>query len=504
MSGDCKMDFMIQNHTLTRQYLQNLQFYAEKHPLCAVKYLILGNKTIRLLCRTPEILPHIEKQLTFSRCDTAQNFDATLVIWKETDTDSLIKNLSPNFNPLKNPRMHLEKLMSQSKRLSLSIFDKNFSNHIPLININGDSSVVEAIDPENQTWYYAVANLEPEELIKQGHLFVQQFNNILKLPQTNLVHGAVVGLKNKGVLFCARGQRGKSTLTVLSMMEGFDYVSDDYLILDNNNNSLQASPIYSIITLSPRMYNELYDDLKGKFVSNNARKDKYVINIAAYHNQFKTHYPIKLCIFPEIVSQAEPRIYECSGADKGRAIVQLIHSTVMQMRDLNDRDVIQKLLNFIKDLPFYKLELCPDIKKNTAFLRKFLDSWKPCIQKIKTPRIMTDITFNLANILDAQTCTLYSMNKFTSNLYENLLKGVSVANLRQNLEANDILPQNFDLFLEVLKKKSFWEEKKFTALPEINLTFAREDKCKLSIVEYAATGHIELIKKGEKNEQLCA
>ena len=73
-----------------------------------------------------------------------------------------------------------------------------------------------------------------------------------------------------------------STLSVLSMMRGFDYVSDDYLILhQDEKGQLLSSPIYSIITLSPVMYNRLYDLMKeSQFVSNNARKDKYVFSFS--------------------------------------------------------------------------------------------------------------------------------------------------------------------------------------------------------------------------------
>ena len=118
-------------------------------------------------------------------------------------------------------------------------------------------------------------------------------------------------------------------------MKGFEYVSDDYLILHKKDNQLLSSPIYSIITLSPVMYNRLYDYLNGsQFVSNNARKDKYVFNISNFHDTFKQNYPIKLCIFPEIVSDKEPSIKPCTLEEKGRAIVQLIQSTLMQTQDL--------------------------------------------------------------------------------------------------------------------------------------------------------------------------
>lgn len=189
-----------------------------------------------------------------------------------------------------------------------------------------------------------------------------------KTQNSNLVHGAVVGLDNNGILFCARGQRGKSTLAVLAMMKGFDYVSDDYLILEKEGDKLYSHPIYSIITLSPRMYNELYYDLKGKFVSNNARRDKYVINIEAYHNTFKDKYPIKVCMFPEIVKDKEPSIVPCK---KGRAITQLVHSTINQTEDKHDIKTINKIIDFVKGFEFYQINLCSDINANVECLRNF-------------------------------------------------------------------------------------------------------------------------------------
>ena len=177
---------------------------------------------------------------------------------------------------------------------------------------------------------------------------------------------------------CARGQRGKSTLAVLAMMEGFEYVSDDYLTLEKEREDLYAHPIYSIITLSPRMYNELYDKLDGaRFISNNARKDKYVINISNFHHQFKKKYPIKLCLFPEIVLDKSPSIKKCTKQEKGRAITHLIHSTIFQMNDIHDINTVEKLIKMVEKYEFYKINLCNDIFKNMECLRNFMtDKYK--------------------------------------------------------------------------------------------------------------------------------
>ncbi|MDR1946374.1 MAG: hypothetical protein LBQ51_04320, partial [Desulfovibrio sp.] len=280
-----------------------------------VKYLDLGTHIVRLVNYSREFTPHVEKQLTYVLKDDAPRYDATLVIWRETDIASLSAGLEDRCNPKRNPRLRVQQLATghipdwELENLRhLIVFDERYSRHHPLINVDIWARIVSAHNPETSTYYYGVENLEPEEFIKQGHIFVQTFNKILKTPSTALVHGALVGLDGKGILFCARGQRGKSTLAVRAMLDGFDYVSDDYLVLGRDATGLYAWPIYSIITLSPMMYGDMYYALDAKFVSNNARKDKYVFNIAAYHHRFARRHPVALCMFTQIVPDSEPGI----------------------------------------------------------------------------------------------------------------------------------------------------------------------------------------------------
>lgn len=362
-----------------KKYNDNLFSYIKKNnSLVKTLYLDLGVKIVRLLCYCDEFVPHIEKQLNFSLCDKPSNYDATIVLWKEENLMQIYKHILPEYNPKTNLKRRVELLCKGGNTDDeLWIYDFNYSIYTPLLSTEPWHDVINSYDPTSETYFYGVKNLEPEEFIKEGHVFVQIFNKILKTPNTALVHGACVGLNNDGILFCARGQRGKSTLAVLAMMKGFEYVSDDYLTLEKDGNDLYAYPIYSIITLSPRMYNELYDELEGcRFVSNNARKDKYVINISNFHKQFKTKYPIKLCMFPEIVSDSEPSIIECTTAEKGKAITHLVHSTVYQMCDNHDTKTIQKLIKMVKDFKFYKIKLCNDIFKNVECLRCFMENNK--------------------------------------------------------------------------------------------------------------------------------
>ena len=356
-----------------REYNDNLLKYIEtNNSLVKTLYLDLGVKIVRLLCYSEEFLPHIQKQLTYTLREKSDKYDTTIVLWKENNIKHIHRKIIPD-----NLRLRVELLACRDEVVNLQIYTNQFSISKPILSVEGWHNIVNSYDEENETYFYGAEKLETEEFIKEGHLFFQIFNNILKTQNTNMVHGACIGLDNTGVLLCARGQRGKSTLSVLAMMEGFEYVSDDYLTLEKDGDKLFAHPIYSIITLSPRMYNELYDKLDGcRFISNNAKRDKYVINIANYHNQFKKKYPIKLCMFPNIVSDKEPSIVECSNQEKGRTITHIIHSTIYQMNDKNDIKTVKKLIGMIKDFRFYKINLCNNIYKNVECLREFIKEYK--------------------------------------------------------------------------------------------------------------------------------
>ena len=342
-----------------------------------VLFLDLGTRIVKVVSYSKAFTSHIEKQLSYVIRSNSSHYDATIVIWQDNDFATLARTLEPTCAPpvLKERLIKLTGGTVYYDK-SLLVFDDAYSQWNPLISIDGVNGVANAHDKTSSTYYHCAENLAPEEYIKQGHIFVQSFNKILKSPSSGLVHGAAIGVDGNGILLCARGQRGKSTLAVRAMLDGFDYVSDDYLILGKENDGLYAWPIYSIITLAPMMYNDLYQTLDVKFVSNNSRKDKYVFNIEKYHNRFVSRYPIKMCMIPQIVTAPEPSIVACSQVGKGRAITQLVHSTIVQMCDKHDTTTVKKIIDLVHHLPFYQINLCRDIDKNLHCLRDFLHNGK--------------------------------------------------------------------------------------------------------------------------------
>ena len=366
------MQYIISNIQQKRDFISSVYNHIKNTlPLVKTEYINLDTDIIRLSCYTDEILPALTQQLPLTLSHSEKNHTAEIIIFKETSPKNFLAPIADFFNLKKNMRLHLEYILN--KNFYLTISKTNKVNDIFTI-IDEQSGTVHIWDEENRIYYYGLRDFSPEELVKIGHLFVQQIYRIISTSHSrHLVHGAVVGINNTGALICARGGRGKSTLTVNALTQGFDYVSDDYLILDKEQDNLFASPIYSIITLSPEMYQKMQPDFKGKYICPNARFNKYIINIAAYHHQFKTRYQIKVCLFPNIADIETPFI---TPINKGKAITQLIHSTIIQTNDTYHTQTIKKLLDFLTPFEYYQINLCPDINKNTQCLKDFLSTYK--------------------------------------------------------------------------------------------------------------------------------
>ena len=339
-----------------------------------IRYLDLGVRVVRLICHSAAFLHHVERQMACSLKERAAQYDATLIIWQEHSVQDTALALLAVFDRQLYTRLRLKRLQGHSAGIEgLVVHDEAFERHFPLIDVNPDDGSVTAWEPEGNTYYYAVENLEPEEFIKRGHIFVQTLFRICRLPQGSLVHGAVVGLNGIGVLLCAFGYRGKSTLCVNALLDGFEYVSDDYLILGKTD-CLRAWPIYSIVALSPQAYSAMFDSFNGKFLSNNARKDKYMFSIAAYHDRFRFGYPVKLCMFPHICACGVPSI---EPGYRETCVNELAFSTLNNTGDQKDAMTIGKLYSFVMGMPTYRFNLSRNITANTRCLREFLETWAP-------------------------------------------------------------------------------------------------------------------------------
>ncbi len=359
---------------LAKRSIAVLKDYIRKGaPLVKEFYIRPGGlQTIRVLSFYPGTEGIISREFSWSLTAPTEDCAATVWLWRE-----------PGYKDFSNRVLGLDLgLTPDDQWIDIFHYDER-REMSPMASI--DRKGVWGVHLSfGDDYFYGLDNLGPETWFKEGHLFVQAIFRILNRPSTALVHGACIGRNGSGVLMCARGGGGKSTLSVMAALRGFEYVSDDYLVLEKDADGLYASPIYSFITLSPQMYDTMYDDLdKARFLGVSPWKGKYVLDISGYADRLRRHYPVRTLLFPEIDTEAaKPSITRCSPAERGRTIVQIAHSTISQMgmkglqAGQRDSDFILKTVKMLEGLDCYRIKLSPDLEANVACLGEFIDNAK--------------------------------------------------------------------------------------------------------------------------------
>jgi len=326
-------------------------------------YLDLGGvKKVRIICRDPGFAEIIKCHLRWCVTSPVSVPDDVIYVWKE-----------PCFNNFHKDILGVEidrgedgyVLLARKEEDNLEVFSE----------FEYDNGVLRLWDGNEH--FFAFERADDETLLRSGHIFAKSLFRIVNTPSTSLVHGACVGVDGKGALICAKGGKGKSTLSVTALLKGFDYVSDDYLILEKKDREILSYPLYSIITLSPEMRRRLSPDVSpARFIADNARKDKLVFDISAWTDSVRYGYPIRVCLFPEIADVSSPAIIPCPAAEKGKAITNLVYSTMSQMLIKGDSRWSLKVINMLQGLDFYKIILSPDLFGNVECLREFLINYK--------------------------------------------------------------------------------------------------------------------------------
>ena len=180
----------------------------------------------------------------------------------------------------------------------------------------------------------------------------------------------------------------------------------------------------------------------------------------------------------------------------------------MQTADLSDTKTVKKLIDMVYDFEFYKFDLCCDIEKNTQFLKEFLEEFKNKKEKIVLndfERFYIDITFDLANIIDSATGAIYSMNKFATCVYENLVAGVKKEKIIQELQYIPNIEKNINYLIDSLTHRGILADIVETEKnPSINKSFIEESQYVLSIHQHYNSECIELVKENKENRnELC-
>ena len=198
-------------------------------------YMKLGETIVKVESNIPLLISQLEKQLAFILVDDVEKYDKAFYIWKEDIKSILSVNVQNATSFTLNPKK------ADGSYLSFSL----------------ENETLEAYNAETGALYLLYPNFDIETIRRMGHIAARQIYQLSKSSNQILVHSATVGVNDKGVLLSARGGGGKSTLAISTMLNGFQYVAEDYTILRKSAEGLFAYPVYSTMNLSPEMKEQM-------------------------------------------------------------------------------------------------------------------------------------------------------------------------------------------------------------------------------------------------------
>ncbi|GHU10534.1 hypothetical protein FACS189449_00170 [Alphaproteobacteria bacterium] len=339
-----------------------------------IKYLHFGTKVIKLECRLPHLYKILDKQFATIADDTVNHYDTAICFW-EDDTNSCINDLETD----------IYRLLIMCSFANGAVSTIEFFRPINLL---------MAYNAQTHTHYFSSSDMSKERIVDLWgeHLFVSFLNKVISDANTAVFHAAAIGIRGNGVLLCGRGGAGKSTLAVSALVDGFDFVSEDYCVF-NKSDGLRAYPVYSTSSLSPEAIAQM-NDLKYEFLNDNWNNTKYVVELAAYHDRFVKMLPIKAVFFPKICEEKKPSIEKIS---RGKVVAQTVHSTLLQLYkgsfkyadyamwykngleyvrhltySVNNQESVKHLMSFFDGLDCYQINLCSNLKANVDIMREFI------------------------------------------------------------------------------------------------------------------------------------
>ena len=237
------------------------------------------------------------------------------------------------------------------------------------IEIMGDT--LRAEDSQNNKYYLlSNPNIFPKWFIA-NHPFAKTIFLWARRKGLLMLHAAAIGIDDEhGILIVGHGGIGKSTLTCTCLADGFDFVSDDYCLL-NTEGSRTVYPIYTNVSLIADSLVKLPMYKPFEILPMQGEKSVFKIN----ETRIKPSLPVEAIILPQVTDNHEPEIKPDYSS---KALGQLIYSTTKQLGRFQDTGFVRKLSQRLLGMPVYRFNLTKDLQKNCQYLKKWIKEDLSC------------------------------------------------------------------------------------------------------------------------------
>lgn len=185
-----------------------------------------------------------------------------------------------------------------------------------------------------------------------------------------LIHSGLVSWEGRGVLFVGMGGAGKTTSSISCLLDGFGYLGDDFLGLEETpDGSFTGYGIYASCLLTPEHLTQFPDLMPHAGAANHAHEDKSFVYLSRlFPERMEQSIAIGVLALPRVVDADETSFRPAS---KGEALLALAPTSVMFLPGANVRS-LDKLARLVERVPCYWLELGRDINHIPDTVRRMV------------------------------------------------------------------------------------------------------------------------------------
>jgi hypothetical protein len=236
-----------------------------------------------------------------------------------------------------------------------------------------DEGTLNLYDEKNNTAYFWIHDADCLPYRLSASPFRLILNWFLSKDGVHLMHGAVVSLNGKSVLFSAKGGTGKSTTALSCFFSGMSYLGDDYVTVKSGD-VITTHSIFNSTKLYPQSFYDTFPALKDKIWNENStdkENEKVIVFLSElFPQKVITSASLYAIMIPVIKHTEETKIVPAS---KVQTMISMMPATLFQL-SLLQSDKMAELKSIVERTPCYFAELGSDIKGVGETIKSFISN----------------------------------------------------------------------------------------------------------------------------------
>lgn len=216
---------------------------------------------------------------------------------------------------------------------------------------------VTAFDPASRRGVFWVSAAERVPWYERAAPLRSVLHWALGAPGRHLAHAGVIAREGAGVLLAGKGGSGKSTVSLLCLCAGFDYLGDDYVLLSTEGEPTAFS-LYATAKVVPEGLVRVPALVGTVHGARGPEEQKLVLDVGSrFPERMRSDAAVTAVVLPRIVPGGPTRLRRTSAAHGLRTLAP---SSILQLPYVQT-DALASMAALVASVPTYALDLGPDV-----------------------------------------------------------------------------------------------------------------------------------------------